>query len=50
MDKQQGPNVQHRELYSVPYDKPQRKRILKKNVYICIDESLCRTAEINTTL
>ena len=22
MDKQQGPNVQHRELYLVPYDKP----------------------------
>ena len=22
MDKQQGPTVQHRELYSIPYDKP----------------------------
>ena len=23
---------------------------MKKNVYICITESLCQTAEINTTL
>ena len=27
MDKQQGPTVQHRELYSVSCDKPQWKRI-----------------------
>ena len=33
MDKQQGPTVQHRELYSVSYDKPQWKR-LSKRVYV----------------
>ena len=49
-DKQQGPNVQHRELYSIFYDKPMEKNILKKKAYICITESLCCTAEINTTL
>ena len=27
MDKPQGPNVQHKELYSVTHDKPQWKRI-----------------------
>ena len=27
MDKQQGPTVQHRELYSMSCDKPQWKRI-----------------------
>ena len=36
MDKQQGPTVQHRELYSVFYDKPEWKRVFKKNVYIHI--------------
>ena len=30
MDKQQSPTVQHRELYSISCDKPQWKRILKK--------------------
>ena len=33
MDKQ-GPTVQYRELYSVSCDKPQRKRILTRNVYM----------------
>ena len=28
--KQQGPTLQHREPYSISYDKPQWKRILKK--------------------
>ena len=48
----QGPTVQLRELYSLSYDKLQWKRIqkAKKNVYICKTESLCRIAEINTTL
>ena len=38
MDKQQGPTVEHRALYSIPCDKPSWKRILniKKNVYIYI--------------
>ena len=27
MDKQPGPNVQHRELYLISWDKPQWKRI-----------------------
>ena len=27
MDKQQGPTVQHRELYSISCDKPEWKRI-----------------------
>ena len=27
MDKQQGPTVQHRELYPISWDKPSRKRI-----------------------
>ena len=27
MDKQQGPTVQHKELYSISCDKPQWKRI-----------------------
>ena len=33
-DKQQGPTVQHRELYSISCDKHNKK----KNVYICITE------------
>ena len=47
MDKQQGPTVQHRELYSISCDKPYGKEHKK---YVCITESLCCTAEINTTL
>ena len=43
MDKQQGPNVYHRELYSISYDKPEWKKI-----YIFLAESLCCMAEINT--
>ena len=49
MDKQQGPAVQHRDLYSISRDKPSWKRIWKI-VCIYITESLCCTAEINTTL
>ena len=48
IDKKQGPTVQHRELYSIYYDKPYWKRICKKkNIYI-YKESLCCAAEINT--
>ena len=48
MDKQQGPTVYHRELYSGSCDKPEWKKIWK-SIYI-LTESLCCTAEINTTL
>ena len=34
LDKQQGPTVEHRELYSISCDKPSWKRILKNNVYM----------------
>ena len=47
MDRQQGPPVEPRELYSVSWDKPSWKRIVKI-LYLCITESLCCTAEINT--
>ena len=48
MDKQQSPNVQHREPYSKSYDKSYGKEI-KKKAYICITESLCYT-ENSTTM
>ena len=55
LDKQQDPTVEHRELYSICWDKPYSfpfimEKNIKKNVYTCITESLCCTAEINTTL
>ena len=37
MDKQQGPTVQHRKLYSISCDNPQWKRIWK-NVYVYITD------------
>ena len=46
MDKQQSSTVKLRELYSMSCDQSQGKRIY---VYI-ITESLCCTADINTTL
>ena len=56
VDKQQGPTVYHRELYSTSYDKPQWKRIQKRMgvcvcvcVCVCVIESLSRSAEIKTT-
>ena len=45
MDKQQGPTVQHRELYLIAWEEN-----IKKNVYMGITESLSCTAEINTML
>ena len=42
---QQGPTLQHRELYSISCDKPSWKSLFKS---IYITESLCCTAEINT--
>ena len=49
MDEEQGPAVEHRELDSIPCDKPQWERI-RKRIYIRVTESLCCTAEMNTTL
>ena len=51
MDKQQGLNVSHRELYSVSCDKPYGKEYEKNTcVHIYITESLCCTSVMNTTL
>ena len=44
---QQGSTVQHKKLYSMSCEKPQRKRGLKKRMYTCITEALCCTAETN---
>ena len=49
IDKQQGPTVQHRELYSISLINHNGKEYEKEYMYICITESLCCTAEINTT-
>ena len=46
MDKQQG-SIQHRAYSQYPVKSHNRKDIKKE--YICIAESLCCTAEINTT-
>ena len=58
MGKQQGPPVQHREIYSIFYDKPYGKEYKKEHIYIdiyihthtyiCKTESLCCTIEIDT--
>ena len=45
MDKQQGPTVQHSELYLIAWEEN-----IKKNVYMGVTESLSCTAEINTML
>ena len=50
MDKQQGPIVQHRELYLVSYNNHNGKEYFKRiyiYVHICMTESLCYIAEIN---
>ena len=51
VDKQQGPTVQHRELYSILcnglYGKESEKRL---DICIRITDSLCCTAESNTIL
>lgn len=36
MDRQQGPTVEHTELYSIPYSKPQWKRTWKACVCVYI--------------
>ena len=51
IDNQQGPNAEHRELYSIFSDSLYEKGILKRmNICIFITESLCHTLETNTTL
>ena len=50
MDKQQGPTIEHRELYSITYDKTIMEKNMKRNTYTCITESIGYTAEVNTTL
>ena len=34
MDKQQGPTVEHKELYSIPYDKQQRKKFRRMYIHL----------------
>jgi len=48
-DKQEGPTVQHRELYSLFLITYKRKASEKEYIYtyICIYESLCCTPETN---
>ena len=52
MDKQQGPPIEHRGLYSIPYDKPNWKRILKKRMAMCTTLHICHFAgkKVGTTL
>ena len=49
MDKQWGPTLLHRQLYPISWDRLWWKVILKKE-YVSMTESLCCTAEIDTTL
>ena len=50
MDKQQGPTVQHRELYLISYNNPYGKEHIHTSMYLYISESLSYTSKINTTL
>ena len=47
IDEQQGPTVQHRELYSVHYNNL-GKTVKRIHTYTCVTESLCCTPETNT--
>ena len=47
-DKHHGRTARHRALHSVSWDEPHWKEYEKKNVYMCVTESLCCTAETNT--
>ena len=49
-DKQQGPTAEHSALYTISCDKPVTEKKIKKNVYTCMTEPLCCTAETTTTL
>ena len=46
-EKQQNPSVQHRKLQSISVINQMEKKMKK---YVCITESLCCAAEINTIL
>ena len=48
INKQQGPTVQHREIYSISCDKPEWKKYEKECIYIY--KFLCCTEETNITL
>ena len=53
VNKQWGPAVQHRELYLITcgmMEDNDGRQCKKKNVCICITESLCCTVEIDRTL
>ena len=48
-----SPTAEHKELYSISYDKLQWKNMKKKiyiYIYICITELLCCTEEISIIL
>ena len=54
MDKQ-GPTVQHRELYSICCDKPQRKRknriiciMISMHIHLCIFTHICNMNQIRS--
>ena len=47
MDEQQGPTIQHREQYSISYDKPNGKEYICIYTHIYITETLCFTVEMN---
>ena len=47
---EQDPSIQHRELYSISCEKTIREKNIKKNIFVCITESLCYTVEIGPTL
>ena len=49
MNKPQGPVVKHRKLYSISGHKPYWRRMWTRTC-VCVTESLCWTAEHNTTL
>ena len=49
MDKQQGPTVYTGSYIQYPGINHSENNV-KKNVYMCITESICCTAEIDTTL
>ena len=48
-DKQQGLTVQHRKMYAMTVMNHNGKN-KKKNMYICVAESLCCAAAMNTTV
>ena len=47
---EQDPSVRHRELYSISCEKTIMEKNIKKNIFVCITESLCYTVEIGPTL